>query len=47
MQTGIPLTKSSVGGIPLLHKIPVLGIKSIRKSNVSRRLTFFFRYVTL
>lgn len=30
-----------------MHKFAVLGIKSIRKSNVSRRLTFTFCYVRL
>lgn len=31
----------------ILHKIPVLSIKSMQKSHVSRRLTFTFYYATL
>lgn len=31
----------------VLHKIPVLGIKSKQKGHISRRLTFLFHYVTL
>ena len=30
-----------------MHKIPLVGIKSITKSNVSRRLTLLFYYATL